>query len=385
MKPARSMLAPSLLLVLVACNTPPAQPDAFVPADANDNDAGPIVPSWHHGPDYPDPIAFGSAMVLPGDAGTAYLYVMGGASSTFGTLAPFHSEIRRALIGSDGSLGAWEDAGHIDTGSAELALAGFGSIRIYAEDLTNGMAIAGGGGPGGTLPLVLAGYQQVDGSIGAWGSFPPQISATQGGQVFGTFNSFEAHQLALIGGMQGTTPIDHVIIAATMAGTTVMTWRDGPPLPAPRYGHGSAQVGTVAPDIFLVGGAGTSGPINDVLVSIRDTTTLEVTSWGVAGSLTPGVVFPQVGLIGQHVYVIGGVQGDPLIDNISTRVSVATASTGGTGHGMLSAFTRVPGADLPEGRAGGLTAVFGSTIYIVGGMAGADHAPTTGVLYARME
>lgn len=384
---ARSSTSLAVLVSLAACSSPMMPTDAAtVPGDTGVvPDAGPFTPSWSSGPDYPDPIAFGSALVLPAPGG-AYLYVIGGASGTFGSLAPFHAEIRRALIQADGSLGAWEDAGHINTGHADNPLAGGGAIRVYAEDGSNGMAIAGGGGASGYLGLVLAGYvQSVDGSVGLWGAFPPQISTAQGGEVFGSFNSFEAHQLALVGGMQGTTPIDHVIIAATMAGTMVPIWRDGPPLPGPRYGHGTVQVGAMTPDIFVIGGANATGPISDVLVTVRDATSLEVTSWATAGALPSPVVFPQVALLGMHAYVFGGVAGDPGIDPLVTSARVATASRGATGHGLLSAFVPVDGAALPEGRAGGITATFGNVVYIVGGMMGADHAASRSVIWAQLE
>lgn len=376
----------SLVLLLGACSTPSAQSDAGPGDTGATPDAGPFVPSWHATTDYPTPIAFGTALVLPGDGG-AYLYVIGGASGTFGGLAPFHAEIRRALIQSDGSLGAWQDAGAINTGRMDVQLAGHGAIRVVAEDGSIGMAIAGGGGPTGTLGLVLAGYiQTVDGSIGMWGAFPPQISAAQGGQVFGSFNTFESHQLALVGGMQGTTPIDHVIIAATMAGTMVPTWREGPALPAPRYGHGTVQIGMGTPDIYVIGGGGTGGTLaSDVLVTVRDATSLEVTSWATAGSLPSPVVFPQVALLGDHVYVIGGVAGDPGFDALATSTRMATAMTGASGHGQLTAFANVDGASLPEGRAGGIVATFGHTVYIVGGMMGADHAASASVVYAQLE
>lgn len=382
----RSTLSWTLVLSLGACSTPTEQPDAALPNDANDLDAGPFVPSWTSGPDFPYPIAFGAAVVLPDQDGYAYLYAIGGASGTFGALAPFHAEIQRARIQADG-LGPWQAAGSVGTGAMDFPVAGHGAIIVHAEDLTPGVAIGGGGGSGGYLGQVLAGYQlTVDGSLAEWGSFAPQISAAQGGEVFGSFNSFESHQLALVGGLQGADPVDHVLIAPTMPGTSVPTWTDGPPLPEARYGHGTVQVGTGTPDIFLIGGGGRTGPIADVLVTVRDATTLDVTGWDRAGSLSsPAVVFPQVALIGTHVYVIGGVAGDPILDPLVTSVRMATAGTGVTGHGSLGSFSEIAEAPLPEGRAGGLTAVLGNTVYIVGGMVGPDHAPSASVIIGHLE
>lgn len=385
---ARSFRSLALsLLAIAGCGSPAAPPeDAAVLADANDHDAGSMLHTWRTGPDYPYGVAFGTAMVLPGGDGFAYLYVMGGSSGTFASLAPFHSEIYRSQIQSDGSLGDWQAAGNIGTGTMNYALTGHGAIRVVAEDGAIGAAIAGGGGPSGTLGLVLAGYvQTVDGSFGMWGSFPPQISSAQGGHVMGAFVPFEAHQLALVGGLQGSTPIDHVIIAATMAGTTVPTWRDGPPLPAARFGHGSATIGMGAPDIYLIGGMGDAGALaTDILVTQRDTTSLEVTGWRSAGSLSAAVVFPQVAVFDDHIYVMGGVLGDPGIDTLATRTRMAVAPAMGTASPTLS-FAGVAGADLPDGRAGGLVATFGNTVYIVGGMMGTDHTASPSVVFCQLE
>lgn len=368
-----------------ACSTPaPAAQDAGSDAAATP-DAGPFSVAWQEGPDYPVPIAFGAAMFLPGGNGITYLYVFGGAGGAYSSLAPFYPEIRRAPLMSDNSLGPWEDAGRISNGTADVALAGQGAIRVFADDGANGAALAGGGGPGGTLSVVLAGYvQSVDQSVGMWGAFPPMISAAQGGQVFGSFNSFEAHQLALVGGTRGTTAVDHVIIAATEAGTTVPDWRDGPALPAPRYGHGSVQVGATAPDIYLVGGRGDTDALADVLVTVRDPSSLEVTGWATAGTLEGPVVFPQTTLVGNHLYVIGGVDGDPVFGTTSTRVRRATASAG-TPHGTIDAFVDVDGGALPAGRAAGLVATIGPWVYIVGGITAPDNTATTSVVYTRLE
>ena len=374
---------------LAACNPPASTPDAstndaYVPRDTN----APFVPSWHAGPDYPTPIAFGAAMVLPGMDGLPYLYVIGGAEGSFADITQFHSEIRRAPIQADGSLGAWVDSGNIGTGVGNVQLAGHGAIRVVAEDGAIGFAVAGGGNSMTALPKVLAGYIQVDESIGMWGGFTPVISAAQGGQSFGSFNSFESHQLALVGGMGASGPTNHVIIAATMAGTMDPVWRDGPPLPTARYGHGSVQLGAAgtAQDIVLVGGMGPGNVLaNDILVSVRNPTTLEIADWAPGGSLPSPVVFPQTVVFDNgHMYVIGGVSGDPLVDNLETSVRMSTTSQGAP-HATIGTPMHVAGADLPEGRAGGLVAILGHTVYIVGGIMGADHTASTSVVYAQLE
>jgi hypothetical protein len=377
-------------LALAACTTPAAPPTDAASVDAAMAvDAGPIMPHWMNGPDYPNPIAFGAAMILQASDGFAYLYAIGGSSGSFSTLAPFHAEIYRAQIQGDNSLGAWQLAGHINTGHMDFPLAGHGVIRVFSDDTPPvvGMAVAGGGGPSGTLPQVLAGYvQSTDGSIGMWGSFAPQISAAQGGHVFGTFDAFEPHQLALVGGLVSDVASTHVLVAATAAGTSIPTWAEGPGLPTARYGHGSAAVtmGTMPADIFLVGGAGdgTTGPLNDVLVTARNASG-SVTGWITVGTLTESVVFPQVAVVGSHVYLLGGIAGDPVLDDPTPRVRMATASHGTSG-GAITSFSDVAGGAMPMGRAGGLVASIGPWVYIVGGIMPGGMAGSS-VVYARLE
>ena len=71
------------------------------------------------------------------------------------------------------------------------------------------------------------------------------------GQRSGTFVAFEAHQLALVGGLTGDTPTDQVRIAAIMNGAMSPTWQTGPTLPEPRFGQASFTVGTT---VYMVGG-----------------------------------------------------------------------------------------------------------------------------------
>ncbi len=379
----RALLVLTSVYALTACGGTPAVSGS----DAGTSDAGDDAGStpdlgWHVGPDFPEPVAFGAAMVLP-SGGNDYLYVIGGASGTFGALGTLRAAVQRAPIMSDHSLGAWEPAGDIDAGgSAPLALAGHGAIRIWGETGEDGVAIAGGGTATSALPFVLGGYVQIDGSLGEWGRFDPTLMS---GQSFGTFNPFEAHQLALIGGLAGSTPTPRVLIAAIENGSMAPTWRPGPDLPAPRFGHGAVVMDRnlddeVQGDIYLVGGANDDGTMSDVIRTSRDAT-MEVTSWVAAGTLPEPLVFPGVAVIEDRLYVMGGIAGDVMTGAPSAGVRVATIDA--TSH-QVGAFTDVAGATLPTPVGAPMVALDGAYIYLVGGLAGSDHTASTAVVYGRL-
>jgi hypothetical protein len=371
----RALLVLSSLLALVACGGGPVTPgtDAGTPDAAAADSAVPVELGWHAGPDFPEPIAFGAAMVLP-SGGTEYLYVIGGANGRFGALGTLRSAVQRAPIMADHSLGAWEAAGDIDAGgAAPIRLAGHGAIRIWAETGEDGVAIAGGGTATSALPFVLGGYVQFDGSLGAWGAFEPMLTS---GQSFGTFDAFEAHQLALIGGLEGTVPSTRVMIAAIENGSMSPTWRPGPALPAARFGHGSVEL---EGEVYLIGGGNDEGAISEIVRTGRNAA-LDVTEWVSAGTMTDPVVFPGVVLVEDRVYVIGGIEGDPMTGTASARVRTATIDP--ATH-TVSAFTDVLDAALESPVGAPMVAADGEYIYVVGGL-GADLGASSAVVYGRL-
>jgi hypothetical protein len=380
----RALLVLSSLCALTACGGTPSVTGADAgPTDASGNDAGSTPDlGWHTGTDFPEPIAFGAAMVLP-SGGTDYLYVIGGANGTFGALGTLRAAVQRAPIMSDHSLGAWESAGDIDAGGgAPIPLAAHGAIRIWGETGEDGVAIAGGGTTSSALPFVLGGYVQFDGSLGEWGRFDPMLTS---GQSFGTFNPFEAHQLALIGGLSGTTPTARVLIAAIENGSMAPTWRPGPDLPAPRFGHGAVVMDRnlddeVQGDIYLIGGANDDGTMSDILRTSRDAT-MEVISWEPAGTLPEALVFPGVAVIEDRLYVMGGIAGDAMTGAPSAAVRMAVIDE--ATH-QVGSFTDVADATLPTAIGAPMVALDGAYIYLVGGLAGSDHAASTAVVYGRL-
>ncbi len=140
-------LSPSLAFVLIACSgaQPPEAPDAAVLMDASEADAGSLdasppdtgpddsgvqpVPAcperitWGLGPEFPEPRDHHATFVWTGDSGPS-LYVAGGFNGRV------FSNAWRAPIMADGALGAWQDAGLLNTRTSGMALAQYAD-RVY--------------------------------------------------------------------------------------------------------------------------------------------------------------------------------------------------------------------------------------------------------------
>jgi hypothetical protein len=344
-------------------------------ADDGGADAGPRMLSFRAGPDYPTGIAYARAVILPVGA-DRYLYVIGGADATRASLGAITAACFRAPIMADGTLGAWEDAGPISTMTGQLPLVGHGALRLNGEMGEIGVGVAGGGSSSGALPVVLGAVVQPDGTLGHWGKYDPILDM---GQSFGAFVAFEAHQLALVGGLTGDTPTDQVRIAAIMNGAMSPTWRPGPTLPEARFGQASFAVGTT---LYMIGGENASGTVSPVLMTTRDATTLDVNGWTSAGSLTPGTSFLAATAHGGQAWVFGGMDGGRATGSVSARVS--RADIGADGH--LGTFMRVPGGDLPTPVAASAFAYDDVTghVYLVGGLTGEPLASTTGVIVGTL-
>jgi hypothetical protein len=342
------------------------------------SDAGPRVLSFVRGTDYPTALAYATAVILP--VGTQrYLYVMGGSMATRTGLGTILATCTRAEILADGSLGAWEDARDITSGGTRLPLAGHGALRLNGESGEVGVGLAGGGGPAGPLPFVLGGVVQLDGTLGAWGRYDPMLAE---GQSFGAFVAFEAHQLALVGGLGGAaglTPLDRVVIAAIMNGAMSPVWRDGPSLPEARFGHATFRVDDA---IYLVGGENDAGGLHDVIQTTRDATTLEVNGWATVGTLTATTSFPAAFVHEGQAWVVGGLDGGRATGAASARVQHADIGT----DGHLGSFTRVAGHDLPLPLGASAYAYDEVTahVYLVGGLTGPDLVATNAVVIGTL-
>jgi hypothetical protein len=378
---SRALLLSSLCLALVfgiGCNTPASmtEPDAASSdsgsaVDAG-HDAGPRRLGYASSADFPVPIAHAQGLVLP-FAGRRYLYIVGGADAAGTTIGPFYSAVYRAEVIGDGTLGPWIESGDIGDPGAALALAGHDVIPLNGDDGSPGVAVAGGGTSMSALPVVLGGYVQMDGSLGHWGRFDPMLSE---GQSFGSFDAFESHQLALIGGLAGATPVDRVMIAAIMNGAMAPTWRPGPSLPEARFGHASF---TFNGDVVLIGGEGVDGPIADIIRTQRDAT-MEVTAWTSVGTIDSAPTFGGAFVHMGQVWVLGGLSGGRAAGNVTARV--LRADIGADGH--IGTFSRVAGGDLPVALAASAVVYDNPYVYLVGGLTGDPVAASTHVIVGSL-
>jgi hypothetical protein len=366
----------ALVLLAVGCGAPAVMDvdagsdSGALPTDGG-QDAGPRHFGFRASEDFPAPIAYAQAAILPSN-GRRYLYVVGGGDAIGTSVTPY-SAVTRSEVHGDGTLGPWIDAGDIGDPGTSFPLVGHDMIPLNGEDGTPGLAVAGGFTPMSPLPFVFGGYVQADSSLGAWGRFDPMLTA---GQSFGSFDAFESHQLALIGGIDGTTTVDRVMIAAIMNGAMSPTWRPGPSLPEPRFGHASF---TFNGEVFLIGGEGDGGPVTDIIRSQRDAT-MEVTSWTSVGTIDSAPTFGGAFVHAGQVWVLGGLSGGRAAENPTARV--LRADIGSDGH--MGAFSRVAGGDLPVALAASAVVYDDPYVYMIGGLTGVPLAASTHVIVGTL-
>lgn len=375
----RSLLFPCLLLSLaMGCGgpTPPVAVDAggadSGPVGDAGVDAGPRRLGYVESAELPNALAFAQAAILP-FAGGRYLYVIGGGGATRTTIGPFSSSVMRAEVIGDGTLGPWIPSGDIGDPGAAIALMGHDLIPLNGEDGAAGVGLAGGGTATSALPFVLGGYVTEDGSLGHWGRFDPMLTV---GQSFGSFDPFEAHQLALIGGLDGNTPTDSVMIAAIENGAMAPTWRPGPTLPAARFGHASFLFGG---QVFLLGGEDATGPLSEIIRTQRDAA-MEVTSWTAAGTIDSAPTFGAAFVHAGQVWVLGGLSGGRASGNATSRV--LRADIGAAGN--IGTFERVAGGDLPVALAASAVVYDDPYVYMVGGLSGDPLVASTHVVVGTL-
>lgn len=372
---AMSRCAHVALLVsfLTACGSP-ARLETDAGRDAEqDGGPGPAF-VWERGPDYPEPVAFATGSVITGTSGEQHLYVYGGASVAFTSLpSAHHAEVRRAAIRADHSLGEWEDAGAMSTGASAIALAGHDAIRVRSDVTAGeGIAIAGGGTSSSALPLILVAYADLGGSFSSWGRWTPQLGE---GQWFASWDAFEAHHFALVGGLVNGTPSDAVRIAIVENGAMSDTFLEGPALPSARFGHGSAVIGG---EVYLVGGASADGALNEILRTTRDTDG-HVNGWTSAGELTSRVVFAGAVASGDMLHVIGGLVTGPTGPASNRVFSGAVGRDGNVGR-----LAGIDGAELPEPLAASIIVAHDGWVYVVGGVAGGERNAGVHTYFARL-
>jgi hypothetical protein len=364
-----------LSLALAGCPSTPAPADGG-PDGGPPEDTGPAATiEWSDAAPLPAELAHAYGVIL-GSGARRWLFVVGGATWAADALGTTSNLVYRAEIMADGTLGAWEDAGRIGTAMG-IPVSQHGILRLTGEDLRQGMAIAGGmTGTGGEVPVVLSTYVSEAGALDQpYGRFPPMIAPGEG-QWQMVFVPFDPHALALVGGLDDTGFTARVQIAQIYLGVDVPDFVDGPPLPAPRAAHSWVRRDRgmgLNPDLYMIGGHNDMGSTDDVLRTTRNAMDDQVDGWEVVGTLTSAPHGHASVVVGEQLYVIGGIVGTTLTD----RVRRATFAADGT----LGRFEVVTDASLPYPLAHAAAVQDATNLYLIGGITGG--ASTTQVLIGR--
>lgn len=369
---SRLALLLCLPLALAGCPSDPATDAGSDSGMPEDTGPRPTI-AWTESAPLPVELAYAYGVILTsGDS--RWLFVVGGASWASDAIGETSPQVYRAAIATDGSLGAWQDAGLIGT-TMGIPISQHGILRLTGEDLRQGMAIAGGvTGTGGEVPVVLSTYVDDTGALDRpYGRFPPMV-ATGEGQWRGAFMPFDPHALALVGGLNDAGFTARVQIAQIYLGVDVPNFVDGPPLPEPRAAHAWArrERAGMNPDLYVIGGHNDGGSTDDVLRTTRDGMD-QVDGWETVGTLTSAPHGHAAAVVDDALYVIGGYVDTTLTD----RVRRATFAADGT----LGRFEVVTDATLPYPLAHAAAVQDDVVLYLVGGIEG--DASTTRVLVGR--
>lgn len=250
---------------------------------------------WLQVGDFPTPSDHHTTMVHVDASGVARLYVMGGVWQKADGSMPIFDNVRRATIGTDHLLGAWED---------EAALPDLQGMHGMATSAEHIYLVAGISTDADGVYATNAVYV---------GSFDPAGHLTfttavnhPTARVHPTIDVV-GQRLIVIGGSR-QTPIDSVMSAPLAADGSVGVWTDDATLPTARSHHA-----TVVRNgrIWVFGGfdAGMT-PVADILVSVHDADG-RVTGWEVAGHMDKPPWTHGATLYKDGVLLIGGGEGGP--------------------------------------------------------------------------
>jgi hypothetical protein len=297
----------TFLAALAACsstNTPAAPgkpPDPTPPVDVDSGPGDPV----------PDPACAAPAITFkrspiaidpPRDhhftavhevAGVPYLYVMGGEQDDF---AIVHSDIQRAKIAEDGSLGAFEPAGTIP-----LGIAGSG-FAIVGEDVV----LSGGvQGPQGTFTnTIQSGRFGADGKITEWKTASSKLPA----RVMHASSVAVGRDVYTFGGTTGSAASKFSSKVTVNADGTLTPLVDLTPL-SPGRSHQAAFVAQGG--VYLLGGLDKSPQGNPPSLSDVVRATFQpdgtISAWTNVGKLESPLSISAAEQVGCSILLIGGL------------------------------------------------------------------------------
>jgi len=344
-----------LALALIACGTSSEATDAGQEAggpDASAPRANGTVGAWETLAPLPHARANFCATVVG-----SYVVVIGGNYPDDGGFTKL-DEIDVAKFHDDGSLDAWQVAGHAPSPVTECTAAGSDGVLylvdgIYDDTARQGHAFSGAMQSDGTVTLADMG-----------GAFPAGVDFFDD-LAFATTDRL----FAVTSKLTGSCALDSAPLGGTPAWTDV-DWLDefrGRPQWATATAGGATYV-------YVLGGYSDADAGNVVLDTCAGAS---VSADGAAGasfsatSLPKPTTFGMAASADDFVFVLGGRDA---IFGASPRADVISAQAGA--NGALGAWSAQP--PLPSARSNGAAVVAGNFLYVLGGAG----STTTDTVYA---
>src|SRR3569623_1966719 len=273
-----------------------------------------------------------------------YVYAIGGAIAS-GPLAT----VERAKIQSDGSLATFATVSGVTLGTARSDAAS----AVVGDSLF----IVGGTGTSGKRASIEAAVIDPDSSLEAFTASSQMLATPRAGA--GTITT--AGSLYVLGGDTSAGATASVEASAIAGDGTLGAFStpSGVTLKVPRAYFAAAVVGT---SVFAIGGTPTGG--TDTKLTDR----AAIASAGTLGNFATLAGAPAT--LARHgaalavardpVFVLGGLAGTTAVATVE-HSGIAT-------HGMLGAFATLSSEPLPAARAYGASVLLGDHLYLIGGI-----------------
>lgn len=313
----------SITLFFAACSDPIAPPDdASMAIDAApDDDAGvhdggaqdggaldggaplPVLPApWRR----ESSLALGAdhhtTVIVESPAG-AYLYALGGMrSDTAGRPVEIYDTVRRARIGEDGALGAWEDESPFPAPLAFQAVATRGRTIVLAG------GVSPDGATLGWIPFVMQATVDDEGHVGRWNGVTlleePTLHAAA--VVVG-------ERFYLVGGGAGAASSSATVVSVRIGVELPEDLRIETALPAPRSHHVLLER-----DGFLYVAGGFEGPPTPAHAILRAPLDAlgVVGAWEMVGTMAEPMWTAGVARTADAMILVGGGIGGAPTDRI---------------------------------------------------------------------
>jgi len=271
----------------------------------------------------------------PATAATStHVYALGGRTNVGYTTA-----VRYAVIGQDGTLGAWTNATALPAARA-YACAAATETRLY---------FVGGEDAGGPSAAVYRAAINPDGSIGAWSAASSLPQARSKAALIRT-----GDYLILSGGNNGVAPVFEVYYAHINADGSLGAWTATTSLPVTLRLHAMTAIGGYA---YVLGGDAGRGGIRDDVYQAQINANGTVGAWTAITPL-PATMSGHAAVASDGVVVVlGGLSGT----TYRSQVHCASVGVGGA----LGEWTTP--ATLPIAVANQGAALSGGYLFTTGG------------------